>query len=179
MLRIIPLGDADEVYRIPDIALDSYGVGDLALTSFLTGDNPGDFACGQGLRTQVIICLLTDARVEASELRDGDENRGWIGDTYDLVGNEKPIGSKLWLLRRSSLYDGIELDAARYAREALQTLIDQGAAARAETSAVVDRARNRLELSVALYGRDGSRTYQEKFALLWRQIDGLDAANAR
>lgn len=179
MLRIIPLGDADETYRIPDLTLDAHGVGDLSLTSLLAGDNPGDFACGQGLRTQVIICLLTDARVEASELRDGDVNRGWIGDTFDLAGAERPIGSKLWLLRRASLYDGVDLDAARYAREALQTLIDQGAAARAEASATVDRARNRLDLSVALYGRDGGRTYQETFALLWRQIDGLDAANAR
>jgi phage gp46-like protein len=172
MLRITPVGDTADPYRIPDLVLDEYGVADLAINSLLHADAPGDFQCEHGLRTQVIICLLTDARVDESELRTDDENRGWIGDTFDTMAGETPIGSKLWLLRRSSLYDGIEVYAELWARQSLQTLIDQGAVARVEVSAVADRSARRLDLTVGLFGRDGARVYHEKFELLWEQ-DGL------
>lgn len=173
MLRITPTDERDELYRLPDLVLDAHGVGDLVVNGAGDADAPGDLQCLFGLRTQVIICLLSDARADASELRDGDENRGWIGDTFDLAGAERPIGSKLWLLRRSALVDGIEVKAELYARLALQTLIDQGACVRVEASAVADRTRNSLTLDVSLYGRDGARTFNEKFELLWRQDGGL------
>jgi phage gp46-like protein len=179
VLRITPISDQADPYRIPDLVLDGYGVADLAVNSLLTGDNPGDFQCGQGLRTQVIIALLTDARVETSELRSGDENRGWIGDTFDTMAGETPIGSKLWLLRRSSLYDGIEIWAELYARMALKTLIDQGACVRVDVKAASDRAKNTLTLDVSLYGRDGAAVYQDRFELLWRQVHALDGTLAR
>jgi phage gp46-like protein len=179
MLRITPVADQTDPYRIPDLVLDGHGVADLAINSLLAGDAPGDLQCGQGLRTQVIIALLTDARVETSELRSGDENRGWIGDTFDTMDGETPIGSKLWLLRRSSLYDGIEIWAELYARLALKTLIDQGACVRVDVKAASDRARNTLTLAVSLYGRDGAAVYQEKFELLWRQVHALDGPLAR
>lgn len=179
MLRITPASDQADPYRIPDLVLDEYGVADLVVNDLLTGENPGDFQCGQGLRTQVIICLLTDARVETSELRSGDENRGWIGDTFDIAAGETPIGSKLWLLRRSSLYDGIETMAEIYARQALKPLIDQGACVRVDATATADRARNTLTLEVSLYGRDGAAVFQEKFELLWRQVNALDGTVAR
>jgi phage gp46-like protein len=169
MLRITPVGDQADPYRIPDLVLDEYGVADLVINDMLHAEAPGDFQCGFGLRTQVIICLLTDARVEPSELRSGDTNRGWIGDSFDVMADEGPIGSKLWLLRRSSLYDGIEKFAALWTRQSLQTLIDQGAAVRVDVTATADRARGILALIVALYGKDGAQVYNEKFELLWRQ----------
>lgn len=169
MLRITPKDERDEVYRIPDLALGTDGMADLVLNGLDHDDAPGDFRCETGLRTQVIICLLTDARADASELRTGDDNKGWIGDSFDLEGAERPIGSKLWLLRRSALYDGIEVKAELYARLALQTLIDQGACVRVEVIATADRTRNMLVLDIALYGRSGTQVFIEKFELLWRQ----------
>jgi phage gp46-like protein len=169
MLRITPTDERDELYRLPDIVLGAGGVGDLVVNAADDADAPGDLQCLFGLRTQVIICLLTDARADVSELRDGDENRGWIGDSFDLAGAERPIGSKLWLLRRSALADGIEVKAELYARLALQNLIDQGACVRVEAVATVDRSRNMMLLDIALYGRDGTRTFNERFELLWRQ----------
>ena len=174
MLRITSLDDGADPYRIPDLVLDARGVGDLVLTSLIGGGNPGDFQAGQGLRTQVIIALMTDARVEASELSGDEANRGWIGDTFDTMAHEGPIGSKLWLLRRTAMTDDIEMRAALYARAALQTLIDQQAVVRVDVSAVADRAAARLDLDIALYGRAGAQVYHEKFELLWRQVDGLD-----
>jgi phage gp46-like protein len=178
MLRITPIDDHADPYRIPDLVIDPLGTADLAITSLMAADNPGDFACGAGLRTQVIICLLTDARVQPSELRSGDENRGWIGDSFDSMAGETPIGSKLWLLRRASLYTGIERDAELYARQALQTMVDQKAVVRVDAVATADRVHGRLTLDVSLYGREGAQVYNQKFELLWRQMDALDSSNA-
>lgn len=172
MLKIVPIYDEADPYRSPDLGWDGIA-GDLILNSLTHPDAPGDFRASQGLATQVLICLMTDRRVEDSELRDGDENRGWIGDSFDRMSGEGELGSKLWLLRRSSLYEGIELVAEAYAKEALQTLIDQGACVRVDAVAVANYALNRLDLTVSLYGRDGSRAYNQQFAILWSQIDGV------
>ena len=86
---------------------------------------------------------------------------------------ESPLGSKLWLLRRSALDEDIELRAADYAREALQPLLDQGVAVRADVTATASRANNRLDLDIGLYGRDGVVLYQKRFAVLWDQVHGV------
>ncbi|WFS01584.1 phage GP46 family protein [Rhizobium tumorigenes] len=172
MLKIIPVDDEADPYRAPDLGWDGM-VGDLLLNSLTHPVAPGDFRSEQGLATQVMICLMTDRRVEDSELRGGDENKGWIGDSFDQMAGETPLGSKLWLLRRSSLYPGIELKAEAYAKEALQTLSDQGACVRVDAVATADYPTNRLDLAVALYGRDGARIYDQKFELLWEQINGV------
>lgn len=172
MLKIIPVDEAEEPYRAPDLDWDGF-VGDLVLNPLTHATAPGDLKAEAGLHTQVLICLMTDRRVEESELRTGDENRGWFGDSFDTMEGETPIGSRLWLLRRSALVSGIEVLAEDYAREGLQPLLDQQAVVRIDVSAVADRAKNRLDLTVDLYGRDGARVYNHKFELLWRQIDGV------
>ncbi len=173
MLRIIPLDEADEIYRSPDLGWDGL-LGDLLLNSLKHPTATGDFRAEQGLATQVLILLMTDRRVEDSELRDGEQNRGWLGDSFDRLDGEDVLGSRLWLLRRRSIYDGIEVDAEDYAREALQPLITQGAVARVDAAATAIRAENRLDLEIALYGRDGETVFNQKFGLLWRQIDGVE-----
>lgn len=178
MMKIIPLPEKAEPYRAPDLIWTGAS-GDLALNAADHASAPGDFRAQQGLATQVLICLMTDRRVEDHELPEGVTNRGWVGDSFDLGPNEAPLGSKLWLLRRSALYEGIELRAEAYAREALQPLIAQGAVVRVDVSVVAERARNRLDLTVWLYGRAGEQLYSDKFELLWRQIDGVDRPLAR
>ncbi|MFD1328302.1 phage GP46 family protein [Mycoplana ramosa] len=178
MLRIVPLDDGEEPYRSPDLGWDGVA-GDLILNSLLHPTAPGDFRAEQGLATQVLICLMTDRRVEPYELRDGDVNRGWIGDSFDLGPGETPIGSRLWLLRRSALHEGIETLVEAYAAEALQPLIDQGAAVRVTATATADRPASRLTLDISLYGHDGAQSFNRKFEILWRQIDGVDRPLAR
>jgi phage gp46-like protein len=173
MLRIIPLDEADETYRSPDLGWDGL-IGDLLLNGLSHPTAPGDLRAEQGLATQVLILLMTDRRVEDSELRDGEQNRGWLGDSFDRLDGEDLLGSRFWLLRRRSIYDGIEVDAEDYAREALQPLITQGAVARVDATATSNRAENRLDLDIALYGRDGETVFNQKFGLLWRQIDGVE-----
>jgi phage gp46-like protein len=173
MLKIVPVDDGDYPYRAPDLGWDGF-VGDLIINPLTHPDAPGDLRAEQGLATQVLICLETDRRVDESELRDGDENRGWIGDSFDLVGDETPLGSRLWLLRRSALYDGIEVKIEAYVREALQPLINQGACVRIDVTVTVDLPGNRASYGVALYGRNGQQIHNQQYELLWRQIDGVD-----
>jgi phage gp46-like protein len=173
MLKIIPVDDGEDPYRAPDLGWDGM-IGDLILNPLTHPDAPGDLRAEQGLATQVLICLMTDRRVEDSELRSGDVNKGWIGDSFDLMDGETPLGSRLWLLRRSALYPGIETVAEAYAREALEPLINQGACVRADVKAAADPPNNRLTISVALYGRNGAQIFNSDFEILWRQIDGVE-----
>lgn len=172
MLRIIPLEESEEPYRAPDLGWDGVS-GDLILNALDHPSAPGDLRAEQGLATQVLIHLQTDRRVEESELPNGEQNRGWIGDSFDQMDGEDPLGSRLWLLRRRAIYDGIETDVEDYVREALEPLITQGAVASIRVAVSVDRAVNRVDYVVTLTGRDGSRVYEQKFELLWRQINGV------
>lgn len=172
MLKIIPTDDATEPYRAPDLTWDGI-TGDLVINSLTHPNAPGDLRAEQGLATQVLILLMTDRRVDVSELRTGDENRGWLGDSFDIQAGETPIGSRLWLLRRSALVEGVEVTAEDYVREALQPLIDQDAVASIDVTVVVERTRNRLTFQLKLYGRRGQIVYDQKFEYLWRQVDGV------
>lgn len=183
-MKIIALDSVAEPYRAPDLIWDGV-VGDLAINPLTHPDAPGDLRAGQGLATQVLICLMTDARVEDSELPDGVENRGWPGDSFDLEEGERPLGSKLWLLRNRALTEGIEIEIEDYVRDALATLIDQGAVASIDVGVTVDRPGNRADFQVSLYARSGSGSgprsglgsgqsvYQGKFQVLWEQVNGV------
>jgi phage gp46-like protein len=172
MLKIIPIEDTREPYRAPDLVWDGL-TGDLAINALTHATAPGDIRAEQGLATQVLISLMTDRRVDISELRDGDENRGWLGDSFDVQSGETPIGSRLWLLRRSALTEGMEVTVEDYVREALQPLIDQEAVVSIDVNVTIDRAKSRLDFQVKLYGRRGQLVYDQKFEYLWRQIDGV------
>jgi phage gp46-like protein len=171
-VRIIPLASDAEPLLDPDLVWDGR-VGDLVTTPIDDPVNPGGLRATQALATAILICLMTDARAEAIELRDGDVNRGWPGDSFERDADEPPLGSKLWLLRRRVLSDEVVLLAEDYTRAALQTLIDQGAVARFNIVATADRANSRLVLSIAGYGRDGSQVHDQKYAVLWEQLNGV------
>lgn len=179
-MRIIPITDAAEEHLSPDLVYDGV-MADLAPAGDGEAGNRAGLRARAAIETAVLICLLTDARAEADELRTGDENRGWPGDSFDLDGDagEAPIGSKLWLLRRRTV-DAVETPrlAEAWALEALQVLVDQGAAAAVTAVATADPARNRLELAVTVTDRAGVSLVDRKYQILWESLDGIDAANA-
>ena len=76
-------------------------------------------------------------------------------------------------MRRSAIFEGIEVTVEDYVREALQPLIDQGVVVSVDVSVSVDRPANRIDYLVTLYDRAGGRIYEGKFNLLWRQINGV------
>lgn len=169
-IRIIPLSADGEPMLSPDIVFDGI-MGDFALAADGEAQNRAGLSARKPLETAVIIALMTDCRADPYELRDGDENKGWHGDGYDVdaASGERDLGSKLWLLRRSAITDpaDIERRATDYARAALQTLIDQGAAAAIDISAKADPLRHRLDLSVILTDKAGAVAVDRRFAVLW------------
>jgi phage gp46-like protein len=81
-----------------------------------------DLASDAGLRTAVLISLLTDARAEADDdIPDGsDDRRGWWADP--------DMGSRLWLLVRETQTARTLERAREYAQEALAWLVEDGIA---------------------------------------------------
>lgn len=174
-IRIIPLEAAETPPLVPDIVWDGR-CGDYRRVGADEPGNPFGLQSRQQLATAVLVCLQTDRAVEPEALRDGDEQRGWAGDVFDLDSGrgERPLGSRLWQLRRATLDETETPRFAEYAcREALQTLIDQGAVARIDFASQVFMDRNRFEFTVTLFGRDGRELYQQSFAILWDQLNGV------
>lgn len=176
-MRIIPLPDSTEPMLSPDLVWDGI-MGDLALAEPDEPFNRGGLRARAPIETAVLIALMTDARADPDELREGDINRGWPGDTFDLdeAAGEKPIGSKLWLLMRSTV-DDFETPrrAEAYAIEALQPLIDQGVVAAVTAKAEAEPRHNRLTLSIEVTDRDGSLIVAKKFRMLWSELNGISA----
>ncbi len=95
-----------------------------------------DLATDDGLRSAVMVSLLTDRRVDAEELPAGEtRRRGWWGDT--LASGE--IGSRLWLLARSKRTPAVLRRAESYAAEALEWLVEDDVVERVDVRAE-DRA---------------------------------------
>ncbi|TIQ18946.1 MAG: hypothetical protein E5X51_23495 [Mesorhizobium sp.] len=173
-MRIVPLTGDGEPLLSPDTLWDGTS-GDWALA----GDdkvNAGGLRAKAALATAVLLCLMTDARVEPDELPAEEQNRGWPGDSFDLRTDlgETAIGSKLWLLRRSTASDATALRAEDYARAALQTLVDQGAVSFVEVTGTALPAERRIDLKILLKDRDGAVVFDRRFGVLWEQLRGLD-----
>lgn len=174
MIRIVPLNSDSEPLLSPDTLWDGTQ-GDWALAGNDKA-NPGGLRAHAELATAVLLCLMTDARVEPDELPPEEQNRGWPGDSFDLRTDlgETPIGSKLWLLRRSTASDATALRAEDYARAALQPLIDQRAVSSVDVVATASPAERRIDLNIVLKDRDGAVVYDRRFGVLWEQLRGLD-----
>ncbi len=129
---------------------------------------PADVTDGPGTLTDAVwISIFTDRRaVDGDELPDtsGDPvNRGgWWADAYQDDGDQ--IGSRLWLLSRSSPTDETLRRIEEYADEALAWMVSDGLAAKIETEA-------------APHGMDGAslivRLYRQGEAPTVIRYDGL------
>lgn len=174
-IRIIPLQTREHTPLVPDIVWDGR-CGDYRRVGAEEPSNPFGLQSRQQLATAVLICLQTDRAVEPEALREGDEQKGWAGDIFDIhaENGERPLGSRLWQLRRAVL-DPVETPRfAEFAcREALQTLIEKGAAARIDFSSQVLMDQNRFEFTIGLFGRDGRTLHQQHFAILWENLNGI------
>jgi phage gp46-like protein len=138
--------------------------------------NPtGGFRALAPLHTAILLCLMSDARASDEEpIPDGSgDPRGWAGDAIDPT--LAPLGSKLWLLRRRELTEEVAGLSVVYATEAIQTLIDQGAAAEFKISAAPNYAEGRLELTIEAYRESATRATTMNFWLLWKAANGVSS----
>ncbi|HEV2364034.1 MAG TPA: phage GP46 family protein [Caulobacteraceae bacterium] len=108
-------------------------------TLWSTPNSTGDWAMdGASLEadgdlvTAVLISLFTDRQAAPDDvIPDGTADpRGWWGD----LGATVPIGSRLWLLDREKQTTAVLDRAHDYIVEALQWLIDDGAAAQIDVT---------------------------------------------
>lgn len=163
-------------------------VGDWIADSASAGDFSNDFSDDFGgatanpngglrarapLHTAILLCLMSDRRAEPNDfIPDGSgDPRGWAGDAIDP--DLKPLGSRLWQLRRRELTQEIAELSIVFAQEALQTLIDQNAVAEFKIAATPNYELGRLEMTVDGYRESGQRVAGVNFALLWKASLGV------
>ncbi|WP_158810238.1 phage GP46 family protein [Beijerinckia sp. L45] len=175
-LTITPLADAGVEVLPPDIVWNGY-VGDFAVSTVSADGGVGGLVARNPLQTAVALLLFTDVQVDASDLRfdlQGDR-RGWVGDGFDVdtANGEAPLGSRLWLYRRSVLVAKTFSDIEVEIRAALQPLITQGAAVQINVSGEVLNAQGQVRCSIDIYGRNKTKAYSAKFDPLWKRADGL------
>ncbi|WP_145578099.1 phage GP46 family protein [Yersinia alsatica] len=134
---------------------------DASLGDWRTGQ--GGLLDGDDLHTAILLSLFTDRLARADDDIDGDDRRGWWGDS----GVTSAIGSRLWLLRRQKLTTQVAIKAEDYAREALAWLMED-----AVVSVISPRAQiifpNTLLLIIA-YQQPGKTQSSVKFSWVWEE----------
>lgn len=158
--------------RIAQIVSPEVVTMDFLLTS------AGGLDTTRELASAVTVALGTDRLAEIDDELpelDGDDRRGWWGDLdADQIHDGWPIGTRLWLLARTTI-TGPEAKRGstiarveHYAREALQPLLDRRVATRMDVRA--ERiALGRIDLSAILY-RGPLPAVELRFADLWSEI---------
>lgn len=167
----VPVTILDQTVLAPNLLWDTVWdgfVGDWAPAAATEPSNRGGLRARAQLATAVLLCLMSDRRADPSDfIPDGSgDPRGWPGDGID--SSLAPLGSRLWQLRRRELTPDIADLAALFAREAMQTLIDQGAVASVDANATAVLELGRLELAVALFRQDGTLAAAMNFWVLWQ-----------
>jgi|SRR5690349_18398552 len=121
---------------------------------------------GNDLPSAVLVSVFTDRVANPDDaIPDGTgDPRGWWGD----IGEDKPIGSRLWLLDRSKQIQEVLNNARDYINEALQWLVDDGVVASTDvqTQWVRDTF---LGAQITLYQPDGSQI-PLTYAWAWQQL---------
>lgn len=151
-----------DVFSMPDVFAEP----DVFIVPTESSNN-GGLRARAPLHTAILLCLMSDRRAEPNDfIPDGSgDPRGWPGDAID--SSIAPLGSRLWQLRRRELTAAVADLAAVFAREALQTLLDQKAAAAVDVSAAANLAAGRLELTVRLFRQAGALAASMNFWILW------------
>lgn len=155
-----------------DLALswsNTSGDADVSLVSVDASLAAADLATDRGLRTAVILSLFTDRRAEPDDVPpsgDPRDRRGWWADQFAAVEGDR-IGSRLWLLDRSTRTNEVVLRAKEYAREALAWMLEDRVAASVDVE--VESAGSALLFAVGLQ-RPGRDPVTFRFAHTWDHL---------
>ena len=134
-----------------------------------------DLVQEDSLRTAVLLSLYLDRQAEASDLLPPGETdrRGWWADGAPVVPGDL-VGSRLWLLAREKQSPAVRARAERYAREALQWLIEDRVVERLEVTASFPKA-GWLVLDVEIF-RPSSDPVRYQFDGSWSEPPAAGAA---
>lgn len=126
----------------------------------------GALAEDNQLHSAVLMQMFTNKRVPNDQntyITDRINRGGWWGDAFAPF----QMGSHLWTLDRAAMNDQTIADAERFIREALQPIIDQGAAASMRISVERDKVGGMLSMIVKLFGSDGRDIYDHQYRRFW------------
>lgn len=96
---------------------------------------------------------------------------GWIGDSFDTE-NFFPLGSNLWLLRRSAFTDRNIDKMQRYVEAALEPLKEQTVISAYEVILTPFKNIGVVAIEISLYSKYSKEKYNIKFELVWSQLYG-------
>ena len=113
-MRIVPIREDDEPQLSPDLVWDGV-MGDFAIAEADEAGNRGGLRAKAQLETAVLICLMTDVRVDEAQKRLVDQLGGPQGLTRALP-THRPCGDAAQQ-GRSISDDRIELAGGRKAAE--------------------------------------------------------------
>lgn len=116
----------------------------------------------------VVVSLFTWRRANPDDELPASDLMGWWGDSYAEIAGDK-IGSRLWLLSRSTLTQDTLRRAQEYATEALQWLLDDQVA----TSVTVTSSRlgvHSLSLTVVVTRAESGQVLNLRFADVWSYL---------
>ncbi|HEN3599447.1 TPA: phage GP46 family protein [Yersinia enterocolitica] len=119
------------------------------------------------LTRAVIISLFTWRRADPDD--DSEQPMGWWGDSYPTIQNDR-IGSRLYLLQRTTLTNNTVELARGYLDQALAWLKEDGVVSRI-TINVQRRGTDILTAKITLYRNDGS-SQLITFDDLWSALNG-------
>lgn len=119
------------------------------------------------LTRAVIISLFTWRRADPDD--DSEQPMGWWGDSYPTIQNDR-IGSRLYLLQRTTLTNKTVELARGHLEQALAWLKDDGVVSRI-TINVQRRGTEILTAEITLYRNDGS-SQLITFDDLWSALNG-------
>jgi len=150
------LAQASAAYALPALVPSS--------SESLSAFDP--YLATEGLRTAVIISLFSDRRADdGSTVPAGDGDlRGWWGDAFSSTQGDR-IGSRLWLLDRSTITANLSQRAQEYAKEALAWMLEDNVASKIDVSAAVV-GRDRLDLTIEITQPQGD-SVSFRFAHVW------------
>lgn len=119
------------------------------------------------LTRAVIISLFTWRRADPDD--DSEQPMGWWGDSYPTIQNDR-IGSRIYLLQRTTLTSKTVELARGYLEQALAWLKDDGVVSRIAIN-VQRRGTDILTAEITLYRNDGS-SQLITFDDLWSALNG-------
>jgi phage gp46-like protein len=138
----------------------------------------GELDDSMALATAVVVALGTNALAGVDDrLPDPDstDREGWWGDfDGDVIWNAWPIGTKLWLLRRSALeateakFGNTQSWAVNYIRDAIQPFVDQKIASRYQILSM-RVSKQQLDCVVRIY-RGPRAAIDLMYQMLWQGI---------
>ncbi|MBP0492156.1 phage GP46 family protein [Pararoseomonas indoligenes] len=131
------------------------GRGDWQITGM------GNLLLAPPMVTAVYVSLFTDRRAGPDDVLEPGETdrRGWWGEGLD----NKPIGSRLWLLRRAKHLPETLKRARDYIREALAWMIEDELAAKVDVVAEW-QTRSRIAAVITIHRVNGT---QETVTASW------------